>query len=78
MLRSVEDLSNVKLRAGATSRFFLTVAPVRARLVGGTSVKKEKERSGIKQVYIVYTLPILLFKVSKKIIFSYFLAFGFK
>lgn len=41
MLRSIEVLSSVKLSAGATSRFFLTVLPVRARVVGGTSGKKE-------------------------------------
>lgn len=42
MLRSTEVLSSVKLSAGATSRFFLTVLPVRARLFGGTSGKKER------------------------------------
>lgn len=55
MLRSIEVLSSVKLSAGATSRFFLTVLPVRARLVGGTSGKKGKERSALAMANTIYT-----------------------
>lgn len=64
MLRSVEVLSSVKLRVGATSRFFLTVLPVRAKLVGGTSGKKDKKVRHYKGIHFIYT-TIQKFKISK-------------